>query len=108
MKRLISLLLCFVMVCSMVGCGGSKSSGKRKDIDITFPLEEELTITFMVRGVEDSNFKTKIAENKLFKRIKEETKATIRCIPLDGDKTPGFCMVTGKPSAQRVIFARNY
>ena len=41
-------------------------------------------------------------------RIKEETKATIRCIPLDGDKTPGVCMVTGRPSAQRVIFARNY
>lgn len=41
-------------------------------------------------------------------KIKEETKATLRCIPLEGDKTPGFCMVTGKPSAQRVIFARNY
>ena len=41
-------------------------------------------------------------------KIKEETKATIRCIPLDGDKTPGKCMVTGKPSAQRVIFARSY
>lgn len=41
-------------------------------------------------------------------KIKEETKATIRCIPLEGDKTPGVCMVTGKPSAQRVIFARNY
>ena len=41
-------------------------------------------------------------------KIKEETKATIRCIPLDGDKTPGKCMVTGKPSACRVIFARAY
>lgn len=41
-------------------------------------------------------------------RIKEETKATIRCIPLNSDTTPGFCMVTGKPSAQRVIFARAY
>ncbi len=40
--------------------------------------------------------------------IKEETKATIRCIPLEGDKTPGKCMVTGKQSAQRVIFARAY
>ncbi|HBK31851.1 MAG TPA: proline--tRNA ligase, partial [Porphyromonadaceae bacterium] len=40
--------------------------------------------------------------------IKNETKATIRCIPLEGDKTPGKCMVTGKPSAQRVIFARSY
>ena len=41
-------------------------------------------------------------------KIKEETKATIRCIPFDGDKTPGVCMVTGKPSRQRVIFARSY
>lgn len=41
-------------------------------------------------------------------KIKEETKATIRCIPLDGDKTPGKCMVTGRPSAQRVVFARAY
>jgi prolyl-tRNA synthetase len=41
-------------------------------------------------------------------RIKAETKATIRCIPLEGDKTPGKCMVTGKPSAQRVYFARAY
>lgn len=41
-------------------------------------------------------------------RIKEETKATIRCIPLHGDTTPGTCMVTGKPSAQRVLFARAY
>ncbi len=41
-------------------------------------------------------------------KVKAETKATIRCIPLNGDKTPGKCMVTGKPSAQRVIFARNY
>lgn len=41
-------------------------------------------------------------------KVKDETKATIRCIPLDGDDTPGFCMVTGKPSARRVIFARNY
>jgi len=40
--------------------------------------------------------------------VKNETKATIRCIPLEGDKTPGKCMVTGKPSAQRVVFARAY
>ena len=41
-------------------------------------------------------------------KIKADTKATIRCIPLEGDKTPGVCMVTGKPSAQRVVFARSY
>ncbi|RHJ91696.1 proline--tRNA ligase [Parabacteroides bouchesdurhonensis] len=41
-------------------------------------------------------------------RIKDETKATIRCLPLEGDMTPGKCMVTGKPSARRVLFARAY
>ena len=41
-------------------------------------------------------------------RIKAETKATIRCIPFEGDKTPGKCIYTGKPSAQRVIFAIAY
>ncbi|MDR2839987.1 MAG: proline--tRNA ligase [Paludibacter sp.] len=40
--------------------------------------------------------------------IKNETKATIRCIPLSGEKIPGKCMVTGKPSAGRVIIARAY
>ena len=41
-------------------------------------------------------------------KIKAETKATIRCIPLEGDKTPGKCISTGKPSSQRVIFAIAY
>ena len=41
-------------------------------------------------------------------KIKAETKATIRCIPLEGDKTPGKCIYTGNPSAQRVIFAIAY
>ena len=41
-------------------------------------------------------------------RVKEETKATIRCIPLDGYTTPGTCIFIGKPSERRVIFARNY
>ncbi|MDE5713256.1 MAG: proline--tRNA ligase, partial [Muribaculaceae bacterium] len=41
-------------------------------------------------------------------KIKEETKATIRCIPLSGDEEEGVCMVTGKPSKRRVIIARAY
>ena len=40
--------------------------------------------------------------------IKNETKATIRCIPFDGPSEAGVCMVTGKPSPQRVIFAKAY
>jgi prolyl-tRNA synthetase len=42
------------------------------------------------------------------KLIKDETKATIRCIPLNNKLENGICMVTGKPSAQRVLFARAY
>ena len=41
-------------------------------------------------------------------RIKEATKATIRCIPLDAPEEEGVDMLTGKPSHRRVIFARNY
>ena len=41
-------------------------------------------------------------------RIKQETKATIRCIPLEEDNTPGTCIRTGNPSARRVLFARAY
>lgn len=42
------------------------------------------------------------------KQIKEETKATIRCIPLNNKQENGVCIVTGKPSTQRVLFARAY
>ena len=40
--------------------------------------------------------------------IKEKTKATIRCIPLDNEKESGVCVYSGKPSEQRVLFARAY
>ena len=41
-------------------------------------------------------------------RIKEETAATIRCIPLDNVLEEGKCILTGKPSTQRVLFAKAY
>jgi prolyl-tRNA synthetase len=41
-------------------------------------------------------------------KIKEETKATIRCIPLDNVKEAGVCIYSGKPSTQRVVFAKAY
>jgi len=42
------------------------------------------------------------------KRVKEETKATIRCIPLDVKDEQGVCIFTGKPSNRRVLFAKAY
>jgi prolyl-tRNA synthetase len=41
-------------------------------------------------------------------KIKDETKATIRCIPLNNKQEEGKCILTGKPSTQRVLFARAY
>ena len=41
-------------------------------------------------------------------RIKEETKATIRCIPFDAPEEEGRCIYSGKPSHRRVVFARSY
>jgi prolyl-tRNA synthetase len=41
-------------------------------------------------------------------RIKEQTKATIRCIPLNNKQEDGICILTGKPSKERVLFARAY
>lgn len=41
-------------------------------------------------------------------KIKELTKATIRCIPLNNEQEAGTCILTGKPSVQRVLFARAY
>ena len=41
-------------------------------------------------------------------KIKELTKATIRCIPLNNPKEEGKCILTGKPSVERVLFARAY
>jgi prolyl-tRNA synthetase len=41
-------------------------------------------------------------------KIKQQTKATIRCIPLDNDKSQGKCVFSGKDSDQRVLFAKAY
>jgi prolyl-tRNA synthetase len=41
-------------------------------------------------------------------QIKEETQATIRCVPFDVEQTPGVDMVSGKPAKYRVLIARSY
>lgn len=83
--------------------------------DRALKLREEHT--YKVDSYEE--FKEKIENGGFFlahwdgtteteEKIKEETKATIRCIPLDGEEEEGVCMVTGKPSKRRAIFARAY
>ncbi len=46
--------------------------------------------------------------NETEEKVKKETKATIRCIPLDAKDEDGICMVTGKPSKRKVLFAKAY
>ncbi|HAB98753.1 MAG TPA: proline--tRNA ligase, partial [Parachlamydiales bacterium] len=41
-------------------------------------------------------------------KVKEDLNVTIRCIPLDAPDEPGLCVITGEPSARRVIFAKSY
>jgi len=41
-------------------------------------------------------------------QIKQQTKATIRCIPLNNEQEEGKCILTGKPSKERVLFAKAY
>lgn len=83
----------------------------------TKALNHRLEMTTKVDTWED--FKTQIEKGGFIlahwdgtteteEKIKEETKATIRCIPLDGEVEEGKCIYTGKPSKRRVIFARNY
>lgn len=63
-----------------------------------------------VRKIEDGGFLLAhwdgTAETE--EKIKEQTKATIRCIPLDAPEEEGMCILTGKPSNRRVVFARAY
>ncbi len=83
----------------------------------TKALNHRLEMTTKVDTWED--FKTQIEKGGFIlahwdgtteteEKIKEETKATIRCIPLDGEEEEGKCIYSGKPSKRRVIFARNY
>ncbi len=48
------------------------------------------------------------AEDPAVDKLLEELKVTIRCIPLDAEREPGTCIFTGKPSSQRVVFAKAY
>jgi prolyl-tRNA synthetase len=77
--------------------------------------------TMNTKKVDDyETFKKELDENPGFilahwdgsaeteEKIKNETKATIRCIPLEREDKTGVCMVSGKPSAGRVVFARAY
>ena len=106
-KRIICLLMTMIMIVGMAtgstGCGGGKEKTPQSDIDATFPLKEEVTITFMVVGTEDSTFKKKIAENKLWKRLKEETNVNIEFQFLGEDPEQKFTLLINSGNYGDVI-----
>jgi prolyl-tRNA synthetase len=80
-------------------------------------LERRVAHTYTIDSFED--FKTALDKGGFVlahwdgtpeteEKIKEETKATIRCIPLEAKEEQGKCVYSGKPSSKRVIFARAY
>lgn len=89
------------------------AAAKRRREDNTVRLDKYEDFVELMRGEGEGKFVfahwdgTKETEAK----VKADTQATIRCIPLPGqgfEAEPGACMVTGAPSAQRVIWAKAY
>ena len=80
-------------------------SGNIKYVDTLDDFQEALDLGGFVYAHWDGTAETEAS-------IKEKTKATIRCIPMDGQGLDadgaGSCILTGKPSARRVLFARAY
>jgi len=77
MKRILSIILVIVMALSMVACGKKEELNSKKVEKVTFPLEEPVTFTFMIKGTESVNFANDIANNALWKRLEEETNVHI-------------------------------
>jgi prolyl-tRNA synthetase len=108
------------MVLPLTGLS-SKLASLLEDIQAQLLQEAKAYRDSMITEVDDyDTFKKMIEEKGGFflahwdgtvateDRIKNDTKATIRCIPFEKDPKPGKCMVTGAPSTQRVVIARAY
>ena len=97
-KRFISMMLCMVMLLSLAfsvtGCGGKEEkSGISGMKDFTFPLEEEVTFTFMVQGSRSATFDDDLANNALWKKLKEETNVNIEFQFLGDDSGSKLAML---------------
>ena len=107
----------------IIDADGLEETIKQKLEDIQKGLFENASKRLKSNIVEVNTweeFKTQLEENPGFisahwdgsseteLKIKEETKATIRCIPLDAKNEAGTCVFSGKPSSKRVLFAKAY
>ena len=82
-------------------CLGYKSEVVKRFFMDYHTLNSDITI-------KNEENKRLLQENAEINKIKEETKATIRCIPLNNKQEKGLCIYSQKPSTQKVIFAKAY
>ena len=92
-------------------------SQEHQNKHLTFSLEDEKNEKHPQEMEKKNPLTTKLVDNmptieeydsETEEKIKELTKATIRCIPLNNEQEEGKCVLTGNPSKQRVLFARAY
>lgn len=94
LSRVICIVLSFILLLSCTACGDSSGGKKNKvDGDFTFPLEEEVTFTFMIQGVESTTFKDDLEKNVLWKQLKEETNVNIEFIFLGTNPTQQLALL---------------
>ena len=81
-----------------------------RDIRLSPSAEKVVPFDIECKNTEKINIWSALeqAEKNTKPKIKELTKATIRCIPLDNPLENGTCILTGSPSIQRVVFAKSY
>ena len=76
LKRVLSIVLIISSLVTLGACGQNnkkENTGKAEIRDIVFPLEEEVTFTVMINGVDDGTLVSQLENNTLWKQLKEKT-----------------------------------
>ena len=103
LKKSLSLLAGVFLIASITSC----NKFKKTDSGLEYQIAKDSTgEVYPEKGGFITAHWDCTAETE--EKIKESTKATIRCIPLNNKPEGGKCILTGKPSMQRVLFARAY
>ena len=92
-------VLAAILMCALAGVC---RAGPYEDADAAFKSGTAVAVERLAQQAGMPLPKVSAADEE---RLQKELKVTIRCIPFDRPKEPGKCMVTGQPSAGRVVFA---
>lgn len=94
-KRSISWIMCVIMCVLMGACGQPEKQQNTQQVEeVTFPLEEKVTFTFMVSGTKSSDFDQKIADNALMQKLEKETNVHIEFMFIGDDSEKLNLLIT--------------